>query len=91
MSKTVSARIPKEMHGKLIEMCNKIGCTVNEYLTGSLELALDGTTEKELGLDMDDESEPETKIDLKKQENKPIPEAKITKISYDNGKTWINI
>ncbi len=82
------------MHGKLIEVCNRIGCTINDYLTGAIELALDGTTDHELGLDMDDDLESKPKIEPKIQENtyenKEIPEAKITKISHDGGKTWIN-
>jgi len=96
VSKTVSARITKETHGKLTETCNKIGCTVNDYLNGAIELALTGSTQQDLG-DMGDEedsvpeprSEPKYRIII--DENKSAPKAQVTKVSYDDGKTWINL
>jgi hypothetical protein len=93
VSKTVSARITKETHDKLMEMCNQVGCTVNDYLNGAIELALTGSTDKDLGDGMDgefaDESKSEPKFKLV-DKNESIPKARITKISYD-GKTWINL
>ena len=95
MSKTVSARITKETHDKLTETCNKVGCTVNDYLNGAIELALTGTTQIDLGDGMDsvEDSEPESEAKIKEiiSENKEIPKAKVTRISYDDGKTWINL
>jgi ABC-type transport system involved in cytochrome bd biosynthesis fused ATPase/permease subunit len=61
VSKTVSARITKETHEKLTETCNKIGCTLNDYLNGAIELTLTGSTQQDLGdgIDGSDEPEPE--------------------------------
>lgn len=95
MSKTVSARITKETHDKLTEACNQVGCTVNDYLNGAIELALTGSTQQDLGDGMDSgyaaESESESKHKSIVNENKSIPKALVTKISYDDGKTWINL
>ena len=77
MSKTVSARIPGRVHDNLIEKCNRIGCTVNEYLIGAIELALDGSTDQELGLDVEESQ-------ITKQQ-KETQHGKVTKIIDDNG------
>ena len=37
MSKTVSARISNNTHDKLLEKCNKSGCTINDYLNKFIE------------------------------------------------------
>lgn len=94
MSKTVSARITKETHDRLTETCNKVGCTVSDYLNGAIELALTGNTQQDLGDGMDGEyAIPEPKSEPKYQviidENKPPPKAQVTKVSYDDGKTWV--
>ncbi len=97
MSKTVSARITKEAHDKLIEKCNRIGCTINDYLNGAIELALNGSTQADLGDGIDDDSEQfqEVKSEAKTKENihetKEIPKMKNVRVSYDDGKTWINV
>lgn len=63
MTKTVSARITNQIHEKLIERCNLLGCSVNEYLNGAIELGLTGSTQQDLGIDMDEvsDSHPEIK------------------------------
>lgn len=96
MSKTVSARIEKEKHLQLVERCNKIGCTINDYLNGAIELALNGSTQADLGDGIDDkdatpEAKPEPKYKVIIDENKSVPKAQVTKVSYDDGKTWINV
>jgi len=45
MSRTVSARISKEMHDELRERCNKVGCSINDFLQESLETALNDYSE----------------------------------------------
>ena len=56
MSRTVSARIPKELHEELRERCNRVGCSINDYLQASIELGLTGHTEFDFG---DEEEEDE--------------------------------
>lgn len=40
MSRTVSARISKEMHDELIERCNDLGCSINDFIENSVEASL---------------------------------------------------
>lgn len=44
MSRTVSARIPKELHENLRNKCNDLGCTINEFLESVIELLVTGST-----------------------------------------------
>lgn len=46
MSKTVSARISNETHKKLLEKCNKLGCSVNEYLNNHIESIVQNSSDK---------------------------------------------
>jgi hypothetical protein len=63
MTKTVSARITNQTHEKLIERCNQIGCSVNEYLTGTIELGLNGNTQQDLDTDLDVSNEEKSQLD----------------------------
>ena len=96
MSRTVSARIPKEVHEKLRGRCNNIGCSINDFVEASINFALNSESDFDFGDEDDSESDEEHK------EAKPLlnpkvvvdPEpvkAKVTKVSYDDGKTWINL
>ena len=49
MSRTVSARIKPEMHEKLRDKCNDLGCSINDYIIASIELVLDGNTYFDFG------------------------------------------
>ncbi|WP_179369333.1 hypothetical protein [Candidatus Nitrosotenuis sp. DW1] len=99
MSRTVSARIPKQTHEELLQRCNKAGCTVNEWLNASIDYLITGSSEFDFGVDEEDEvseKEPVRVTDLPKtiqntHENKEVPTVKIKRISYDDGKTWINM
>ena len=91
MSRTVSARIPKELHEGLRTRCNKVGCSINDYIKESIEFMLNGSSEFDFG----EEEEPEEvfppETEPPELKSKKIPEAKITKISYDDGKTWYDL
>ena len=91
MSRTVSARIPKELHEELRERCNRVGCSINDYLQASIELGLTGHTEFDFG----DEEEEDEQDEVFPPESEPpelkpkkIPEISNYKVSYDDGKTW---
>lgn len=58
MSRTVSARIPKELHEELREKCNKIGCNISDYVMESIKFAITGSTDFDFDFDdkMDNES-----------------------------------
>ena len=86
MSRTVSARIPKELHEELRERCNKIGCSINDFLEASIGFFLDGHSDFDFG----DEEDQEFEVTAN-EKNKEIPVAKATRISDDDGKTWIDL
>ncbi len=48
MSRIVSARIENELHERLRNKCNNLGCTINDYMVGMIELLLNGSTEIKL-------------------------------------------
>lgn len=56
MSRTVSARITKELHEELRERCNNVGCSINDFIEASVEFVLTGHSEFDFG-DEDQESE----------------------------------
>jgi predicted HicB family RNase H-like nuclease len=53
----VSARIDNTMHEALRERCNKVGCSINEYLKASIELAL--TSHSEFDFEIEEELDDE--------------------------------
>ena len=60
MSKTVSARIPNKRHEELRERCNRLGCTINEFIEHALEFAMDEYTEFEFDVNEEESiTEPE--------------------------------
>ena len=49
MTKTVSARITNETHEELRERCNKVGCSINDYILESINFMLHGSSEFDFG------------------------------------------
>lgn len=68
MSRTVSARIPKELHEELREQCNKLGCSINDYLAESIKFSLYGSSDFDFGFDDEETSstakEPNTSLEV---------------------------
>lgn len=57
MSRTVSARIPTELHEELRERCNLVGESINDFVKAAIELALHNTTEFDFGDELLEEPE----------------------------------
>ncbi|SHO47082.1 conserved hypothetical protein [Nitrosotalea sinensis] len=55
MSRTVSARIKPQMHENLREQCNKIGCSINDFVEACIELGLTGHTDFDFGDEKQDD------------------------------------
>ena len=72
MSRTVSCRIPTQLHEELRERCNLIGESINDFVKAAIEIGLYGTCDFDFG----DEQEPELK---------EIPKGTVTKVIDDNG------
>ena len=71
MTKTVSARISNKNHQELLEKCNKVGCTINEWINEAIQYLLTNYSEFDFGDDEDEESEePESVQTENKNSNK---------------------
>jgi len=60
MSKTVSAKIPNQMHEELRERCNLLGCTINEFIENSIDFGLNESSDFDFGNDAEPENEPKS-------------------------------
>lgn len=61
MSRTVSARIPTELHEELRERCNLIGESINDFIKAAIELALHRGCEFDFGEELVEELEEKKK------------------------------
>jgi len=57
MSRTVSARIPNDLHEELRERCNLVGESINDYVKAAIEFALNETVDFDFGGELMDELE----------------------------------
>jgi len=71
LSRTVSARIPTDLHEELRERCNLIGESINDFVKAAIEFALWETCEFDFGGELVDELE-EKKLEQKSNENSEI-------------------
>ena len=49
MSRTVSARIPTDLHEDLRERCNQLGESINDFIEAAIEFALYGSVDFDFG------------------------------------------
>jgi len=49
MTKTVSARIPNQSHENILERCNRVGCTINEWLNACIDYLLTNSSDFDFG------------------------------------------
>ena len=59
MSRTVSARIPTELHEDLRERCNNIGESINDFVKAAIEFALYESCNFDFGGDEEEEQDME--------------------------------
>ena len=57
MPRTVSARIPTDLHEELRERCNLIGESINDFIKASIEIALHESCSFDFGGELMDELE----------------------------------
>jgi len=69
MSRTVSSRIPNDLHEELVERCNRVGCTIADFIQAAIEFAMYGSTEFDFG----DEEESDEIKQLSKPEKVQNP------------------
>ena len=69
MSRTVSARIPTDLHEELRERCNIIGESINDFVKACIEMGLHNTSDFDFGDDLMDELEEKKKVLVTIQES----------------------
>ena len=57
MSRTVSARIPNQLHEELRERCNLIGESMNDFIKAAIEMCLHNSCSFDFGDELMDELE----------------------------------
>ncbi|MCV0409475.1 YlcI/YnfO family protein [Nitrosopumilus sp.] len=57
MSRTVSARIPNDLHEELRERCNLVGESINDFVTACIEVDLHNSCDFDFGDEVADELE----------------------------------
>ena len=67
MSRTISARIPTELHEELRERCNLLGESINDFVKAALEFAMNGSVDFDFGDELMSELEENKKKFLKDQ------------------------
>lgn len=55
MSRTVSSRIPNNLHEELRERCNLLGDSINDFVKASIEMCLHQSCEFDFGDELADE------------------------------------
>ena len=55
MSRTVTARIPIDLHEEILARCNKVGCSINDFVKESLSFVIFRTSDFEFGDEEEDE------------------------------------
>jgi len=75
-TKTASVRLPKEMYEEIDNICDEVGCSRNDWIKDTLQDKL---------------REENNENSQDQEESKPTQKAGITKVSYDDGKTWEDI
>ena len=62
MTKTVSARIGNKDHQELLQRCNVVGCTVNEWINEAIQYLLTNYSEFNFGDEQELEENNITKV-----------------------------
>jgi len=71
MTKTVSARIPNSKHEELVERCNKVGCTINEWLNAAIDYMFTSSSDFDFGDEEEDEESNELVDESNNHAKKP--------------------
>jgi len=61
VSRTVSTRIPTELHEELRERCNNLGESINDFVKTAIEFALWESTDFDFGNEIEDEPDKPSK------------------------------
>jgi len=81
MSKTVSARIPTDLHEELRERCNLIGESINDFVKAAIELIINEHTDFDFGEELMAELEEkrEEMEELKQEKSSEFRNVRVVK------------
>ena len=79
-TKTASVRLPKEMFEEIDNFCNDIGCTRNNWIKDTLK--------DKLRTQLDENIQDQ---EINYEDSKIKTDGIITRVSYDDGKTWLDV
>ena len=54
MSRTISARIPTDLHDELRDRCNLVGESINDYVTAAIEFVLHDSVNFDFGNELEE-------------------------------------
>jgi len=83
-TKTASVRLPKEMFEEIDNFCDDIGCTRNNWIKDTLKDKLRTQLDENI-------QDQEINVEELESENKPVVKGIVTRVSYDDGKTWLDV
>jgi len=83
-TKTASVRLPKEMFDEIDNFCDDIGCSRNDWIKDTLKDKLRTHLDENI-------QDQEINVEELESENKPVVKGIITRVSYDDGKTWHDV
>jgi len=92
-TKTSSVRLPKEMFEEIDNFCDDVGCTRNDWIKDTLKDKLRiqlNENPQDLQIKVEDVERPKPTVTIIDDE-KSRSEGIVTRISYDNGETWIDV
>jgi len=83
-TKTASVRLPEKMFEEIDNFCDDVGCSRNDWIKDTLKDKLRTQLDENI-------QNQEIKVEDIESENKPSAEGIVTRVSYDDGKTWIDV
>jgi len=92
-TKTASVRLPKEMYQEIDNVCEDIGCSRNDWIKDTLKDKLRiqlNENPQDLQIKVEDVERPKPTVTINDDE-KSRSAGIVTRISYDNGETWIDV
>jgi predicted DNA-binding protein len=91
-TKTTTVRISKEKLDEIDRLCQNGSCR-NTWINEAIDFVLNGSSDFDFGLTDEEEElpKPNEKPRYKVILDADIPKGQVTKVSYDNGKTWIDV
>ena len=87
-TRTTTIRIPTDTLAEIDGLCKKTGNCRNSGINAAIDFVFEKSSEYDFGDEEEPEEVPKITISDVPEE---IPTVKPTKVSYDDGKTWIDV